>query len=42
MYLTIDHWMNKVARDNNLKYYWAEPTIVTQGSEKKVYESSLR
>ena len=37
-----DHWLNHVIRNNNFNVYWAEPTIVTQGSEKKVYESSLR
>ena len=39
MYLTIDHWMNKVARDNNFKYYWAEPTIVTQGSQNGLFKT---
>ena len=29
----IDWWLNIAARDNNLNVYWAEPTIVTQGSE---------
>ena len=31
--LPIDWWLNNAARDNNLIVYWAEPTIVTQGSE---------
>jgi hypothetical protein len=29
----IDWWLNIAARDNKLNVYWAEPTIVTQGSE---------
>lgn len=37
-----DHWLNHVIRNNNFSIYWAEPTIVTQGSEKGVYKSSLR
>ena len=37
-----DHWLNHVIRNNTFNVYWAEPTIVTQGSEKKVYNSSLR
>lgn len=37
-----DLWMNCVIRNNNFNVYWAEPTIVTQGSEKGVYKSSLR
>ena len=37
-----DLWMNCVIRNNNFNVYWAEPTIVTQGSEKGFYKSSLR
>lgn len=37
-----DFWMNCVIRNNNFNVYWAEPTIVTQGSNKGVYKSSLR
>jgi GR25 family glycosyltransferase involved in LPS biosynthesis len=37
----IDFWLNDAARDNNLNVYWAEPTIVTQGSENGTYVSSL-
>jgi glycosyl transferase family 25 len=37
-----DLWMNCVIRNNNFNVYWAEPTIVTQGSEKGIYKSSLR
>ena len=37
----IDWWLNRAARDNNLKVYWAEPTIVSQGSELGLFKSSL-
>ena len=29
----IDHWLNKVGKELDLLVYWAEPTIVSQGSE---------
>jgi glycosyl transferase family 25 len=38
----VDLWMNCVIRNNNFNIYWAEPTIVTQGSENGFYKSSLR
>ena len=38
--LPIDFWINNAARDNNLKVYWAEPTIVTQGSENGKFNPS--
>ena len=37
-----DHWLNCVIRNNNFIVYWSEPTIVTQGSEKNVFTSSIR
>jgi len=37
----VDHWLNYVIRNNNFNVYWAEPTIVTQGSGK-IYKSSVR
>ena len=36
----IDWWLNEAARDNNFKVFWAEPTIVTQGSQNNTYETS--
>ncbi len=36
----IDWWLNKACRDNNLKVYWAEPTIVSQGTQNGTYKSS--
>jgi glycosyl transferase family 25 len=36
-----DWWLNEVARDLVLKVYWAEPTIVTQGSQNGVFQRSL-
>lgn len=38
--LPIDWWLNVAARDNNLKIYWAEPTIVKQGSESGLFNIS--
>jgi GR25 family glycosyltransferase involved in LPS biosynthesis len=38
----IDWWINNAARDFQLKSYWAEPTIVTQGSQNETYESSVQ
>jgi glycosyl transferase family 25 len=39
--LPIDFFLNTALKDNNFKVYWAEPTIVTQGSESGMFESSL-
>ena len=38
--LPIDWYLNVVARDNNLKVFWAEPTIVTQGTQNGLFQSS--
>lgn len=38
--LPIDWLLNVAARDNDLKIYWAEPTIVTQGSQNGLYNTS--
>lgn len=38
--LPIDHWLNIVINKYNLKVFWAEPTIVTQGSQQQLYYSS--
>jgi GR25 family glycosyltransferase involved in LPS biosynthesis len=37
-----DHWLNKIILKNNLKVYWIEPTIVSQGTENNMFKSSLR
>jgi glycosyl transferase family 25 len=37
-----DFWLNCVIRNNNFNVYWSEPTIVTQGSQKGIYKSSIR
>jgi len=37
---SIDWWLNIAGRDNNLKVYWAEPTICTQGTAIGLYKSS--
>jgi GR25 family glycosyltransferase involved in LPS biosynthesis len=36
----IDWWLNRACRDNNFSVYWAEPTIVTQGTENGTYSTS--
>lgn len=38
--MSTDWWLNIAARDNNFKAYWAEPTIVTQGSESGLFAKS--
>jgi len=38
----VDHWLNFVINNNNFNVYWSYPNIVSQGSEKGVYKSSLR
>jgi GR25 family glycosyltransferase involved in LPS biosynthesis len=41
--IPLDFLVNKFARDQSLtNVYWAEPTIVTQGSENGLFKSSLR
>jgi glycosyl transferase family 25 len=36
----IDWWLNNNAKYNEFKVYWAEPTIVTQGSQNGLYETT--
>jgi GR25 family glycosyltransferase involved in LPS biosynthesis len=36
----IDWFYNRAARDTNLHVYWAEPTIVSQGSEQGLFPVS--
>ena len=38
--LPLDWWLNEVIRDLKLEIYWMEPTIVTQGSQKRKFKSS--
>ena len=38
--LPIDWWLNVASRDNNFEVYWAEPTIVTQGTQNGLFKSS--
>ena len=37
---TSDFWLNHVCRTLNLKVYWAEPTIVSQGTQNGLFKSS--
>lgn len=39
--ISSDFWINKAARDNNLKVYWSEPTIVSQGTENGLFKTSI-
>jgi len=39
--LPVDWWLNEVARDLTLKVYWAEPTIVTQGSQNGTFQRTI-
>ena len=42
IYYPIDHWMNKMALDMKFsKVFWAEPTIVSQGSELGLFSSCI-
>ena len=38
--LPVDWWLNVAARDNKFKVYWAEPTIVTQGTQNGIFQTS--
>lgn len=38
--LPSDWWLNVAARDNNFKVYWAEPTIITQGTQNGLFQTS--
>lgn len=35
-----DWWLNHVARQEQFQVYWAEPTIVTQGTQQGLWQSS--
>ena len=36
----IDWWLNRCSRENNFNVYWAEPTIVKQGSQSGLFKTS--
>lgn len=38
--LPSDWWLNIAARENDFKVYWAEPTIVTQGTQNGLFQTS--
>lgn len=38
----IDWHLNNIKKENNLKYSWCEPPVITQGSENNFYSSNLR
>ena len=35
-----DWWLNEVILKNNFKIYWAEPTIVKQGTIIRIFKNS--
>jgi glycosyl transferase family 25 len=37
----IDWWLNDVCRKYNFNVYWAEPTIISQGSQNGMYKSTI-
>jgi len=37
---SIDWWLNRCCKDNNFNVYWAEPTIVTQGTQCGLFKTS--
>lgn len=39
--LPVDWWLNEAARDLVLNVYWAEPTIITQGSQNGMFSRSI-
>ena len=39
--LPINLWLNKAILDKELNVYWCEPTIVSQGSQSGLFETSL-
>ena len=39
--LPINLWLNKAILDKGLNVYWCEPTIVSQGSQSGLFETSL-
>jgi glycosyl transferase family 25 len=36
----VDFWLNTAIKENNFIVYWAEPTIVTQGTQNGMFKSS--
>lgn len=38
--IPVDWWLNVAARDNIFKVYWAEPTIVSQGTSTGLFTTS--
>jgi hypothetical protein len=38
--IPVDFWLNVAAKDTGLNVYWAEPTIVTQGTQNGLFQTS--
>jgi glycosyl transferase family 25 len=41
IHTAIDHWMNFIFKELNMSVYWAEPTLITQGSQNGKFKSEL-
>jgi len=37
--IPIDHWLNSTMRELDLEIYWAEPTIVSQGTQNGMFKT---
>ena len=37
----IDFWLNNIIKILNLNIYWAEPTIISQGTQCGIFKSSI-
>jgi len=38
----VDWWFNRIQSIHGLRYFWSEPTLVSQGSDTGLFQSSLR
>ncbi len=41
IYHPIDFWLNDIIKILNLNIYWAEPTIISQGTQCGIFQSSI-
>ena len=40
--MPLDFWMNNICRELSLNIYWAEPTIIKQGTETGLFKSAIK
>jgi len=38
----IDFWFNKIYENQKFTYLWSEPVLVEQGSEKRIFDFSIK